>query len=324
MMMQSVSACNYTSSYGLSDESKSCIRRVMGDKKGQEMIDQWEAAQMQQAMTPSSTCTIMPPPSTGYSAPRVSRQPLQGLSVDELCCRYKSGGITGGELAAAGLGEIERLPGLRERCQEAFAIFDTLRDDPDVGKGARLGLSVMGETDFPHNLPYDSLLERCQKDSRPSTVLYPALMEGLKNCRKATNQELVDSAEKMFDAIPLSRDDERPMEKAYAGMRVLVTLAGCMGEVEVAEYKPGMPDFFNTPLRNLKSDAQSFLVAQVSCNTVKESFGQMRNFSRQTRECKDLLKAVSEEGPPKTLTIDIDDDENIVNIGGVRVKINSR
>jgi hypothetical protein len=325
MNMQALTAYNYTSSYGLSEESKNCIRRVMGDKEGQEMIDTWEANERAQAMTPSATCTITPTQVQGAFVPQPPARTmrLQGLSVDDLCYQYRNGAITGEELAQAGLKEIERLPGLRERCQEASAIFDTLRTDPDVGKIARLGLSVMGDADYPPGIPYDSLLDRSRRDSRPSTVLYPALMEGLKNCHKASEVELVDIAEKMFDSIPLGYNDERPMEKLYAGLRELITLAGLMGEVEVAnQYAPGLPGHLSTPLRNLKTDAQSYNIAKIYCGSVTESFGEMRHFTKEYKECKNMVEAVSEEGPPRTITVDIDKDNNIVNIGGVKLQIN--
>jgi hypothetical protein len=323
--MQSVAAYNYRGSYGLSDESKNCIRKVMGETKGQEMIDQWEANERQQAMTPSATCTIAPPQTQNTFAPQasMSRPSLQGLSVEDLCYQYRNGAITGEELAQAGLKEVERLPGLKERCQESLAIFDTLRDDPDVGKVARIGLSVMGDAQYPQGIPYDSLLDRSRRDSRPSTVLYPAIIEGLRNCRKAEGPALVDIAEKMFDSIPLGYNDERPMEKLYAGLRELVTLAGLMGEVEVADqYAPGLPGHLSTPLRNLKTDAQSYTIAQVYCGSVKDSFAEMRRFTREYKECKDMVEAVSEDGPPKTITVDIDNENNIVNIGGVKLQIN--
>lgn len=190
---------------------------------------------------------------------------------------------------------------------------------PAAGYAARLALAVGGEVDFPQ-APYDSMLERSFADSRPDEYLRPALETAAHAPLPVSFESLVDLAEKMVDALPM--DWNRPMEKAYAAIRLQVGLAKCLGETKVvsAARDDGSDGFLIARLSNLKRDAQSVTLATVTVGAVRDEFQRIREVAR-TFDRKGGIDAANGRDQAPTSAIQVNHEEGYVNIGGVRVGI---
>lgn len=156
---------------------------------------------------------------------------------------------------------------------------------------------------FTDSLPYDSMLERAYRNCRPSSALVPALDVALRSPEPGCPGETLTLAEKMFEALPLDAND--PMQKGFAGLRLLMAVARTMGDVRVS----GMHDLMTSPLSNLRDDAKSETLGKLMVTEVQSGFQAMRGF-------------VDERGQvvnPNTTTITQGLDT--VTIGGVTLEI---
>lgn len=219
---------------------------------------------------------------------------------------------------------------------------DGLFGVPGSGFPARLALAMGGEVEFP-GAPVDSMLERSFADSHPGLELAPAFREAAMAGIPPSCEALVDLAEKMIKSVPM--DWDKPMEKAYAAIRLQVGLAKCLGETKIVPNRDdGTEGFLMSKLANLKRNAQSQALAQVTVNEVMSQFGRLREVARKfdgmaaptPQPGPNADGTANDEGniapgatgglaaaagyvPPSA--IQVNHEEHYVNIGGVKVAI---
>lgn len=217
---------------------------------------------------------------------------------------------------------------------------DGLPGVPGSGFPARLALAMGGEVEFP-GAPVDSMLERSFADSHPDASLAPAFHQVAVAGIPTSCEALVDLAENMIKAVPM--DYNQPMEKAYAAIRLQVGLAKCLGETRIVpKNDDGSDGFLVAVLGNLKRNAQSQALAQVTVNEVMREFGRLRDVARKfdqagssqpgnatdaaagaepgsTPVISGGLAAAAGYTPPSA--IQVNHEEHYVNIGGVKVAI---
>lgn len=125
---------------------------------------------------------------------------------------------------------------------------------------------------FTDSLPYDSMLERSYRNCRPSNALLPGIDVALRSPEPGNPGETLALAEKMFEALPIDPND--PMQKGFAGLRLLMAVARTMGDVRVS----GMHDLMTSPLSNLRDDARSETLGKLMVSEVHSGFQAMRQF----------------------------------------------
>lgn len=201
---------------------------------------------------------------------------------------------------------------------------DGLPGAPQEGYAARLALALGGECVRELDAlrpPDSSMLRRSLVDSRPDRQLAPAFETAALATAPTSFTSLVDLAEKMIDALPMDR--QRPMEKAYAAIRLQLGLIGCLGQTRKASWtgvNEGENDFLFAPLENLRRDAQSETVAQVAVLAVRQDFTHIREVAQKfDREIGlDIDRGHDEVSQPAIVR---DEAEGFVSIGGVKVAI---
>jgi hypothetical protein len=195
----------------------------------------------------------------------------------------------------------------KEETESLFQHFRSLEEDPHAGRTAKIVIGMLGAAPFLGG-PRDSLVDRSYRNMRPSEDLLPALRIASNHHVTASTVEAVDLAQEMFDAIPMNWD--RPMDKAYAGIRMGLALAGLFGKVRCAETSE---EFFMSPLANLKDDGQPPALAQVTIQQVRKDFDKLREMAREFDE----RGVLEESSPAKKIVVK----EKTVEIGGVRLAI---
>lgn len=194
----------------------------------------------------------------------------------------------------------------RHETESLFQHFQGLKDDPHASRTAKLVIGVLGAEPFLGG-PRDSLVERSWKYLQPREDFLPALRFAADHHVTKNVQDAIDVAQQMFDAIPMSW--ERPMDKAYAGIRMELAIAGMMGTVRPAETSE---EFFMSPLANLKDDGQSPALAQVTIMQVKKDFDKLRELAKEFDTTGEAPVS-----PAKKIVVK----EKTVEIGGVRLAI---
>lgn len=170
------------------------------------------------------------------------------------------------------------------------------------GDRMALGLAAAGQgVLFTDSLPYDSLLERSYRNCRPSDALVPAVDVALRSAEPRNPGEALTLAEQMFEALPVDPND--PMQKGFAGIRMLMAVVKKMGDVRVV----GL-DGMSTPLLNLRDDAKSENLGKIMVMEVRKSFVEMRSF-------------VDEKGYPVRTAPTITEGLDTVTIGGVTLEV---
>lgn len=249
----------------LSDEARQTIWRTLGPTMG--------AAEVQRLID-------------GYEG--TSSQPDPGLVPAGIVAGAAQGTPTVSDLFAPGAPRD-----LEDGKQKLAQVGGKLAD---LG-GAAAGVGRL----FTDSLPYDSMLERSYRNCRASEALLPAVAVALRGPEPQSPLETLDLAEKMFNA--LSRDSYDPMQKGFAGLRLLMAVTHQAGDVRVL----GLDDMA-IPLLNLRDDAKSDTLAQMVEGSVKKSFSELR--------------AVLKDNPnPTVLAPSISTGEDTVTIGGVTLAI---
>jgi hypothetical protein len=210
----------------------------------------------------------------------------------------------------------ERPRGVRD----AIARFHDMQDDPATAHVARMGLALLGEVTFPESVPVDSLLDRCRRHSLPDASLLPACEIALRSPSRQDPAELVALAQEMADSIQLGR--ERPMEKPFAMMRLMLAVLPTLGEVTVQGRLAEVDDFLSNSLWNMRDDAQSLTIVKVCISSVQEAMHELTRMAANRAQLVAMADAgkASPTKPPPEITRQAD----TITIGGVRLNVAAR
>lgn len=253
-----------SSMQSLSQEAKDCIRRTLEPSLGAEEVQRM--IDSYEGTSPDPAAAAPAPAPAGAMAPAPTREQLWAPSP------------------------ARSLEDGKEKLREVG------------GDRGALGLAAAGvDRLFTDSLPYDSLLERSYRNFRPTESLVPALDVALRSPEPKNPAEMLEVANQMFDALPVDPYD--PMQKGFAGLRLLMAVVKKMGDVRVV----GL-DQMSTPLRNLRDDARSENLGRIMADTVRESFGELRT----------MLK---DNPNPVTLQPSITEGVDTVTIGGVTLEV---
>lgn len=308
-------------SFGLTTETKDYLLKTLGSQS-QDLIDKYEAAEQQQAgfsPMPSS----LPGMSASGSAQTAGTNQGPASSIDELLNRYQSGSMSGFNTAVTGAELLKKMkPDRKDNILgETRRLFLALQHDKQVGEAAKIGLGITGDVNYPQRVSHDSMIHRSDRDSRPDNSLMPACLKVLENMEASKPEELTDLCDKALDAI--SYDNERPMEKLYAGIRMLLALSISTGKVDADGTPEKTNSFLTNSLSNLITDAQDDMIAKVGVGSVKESFAYFKKSIAMKNEAQEMIQAtVTDQQKPADQKIEVG--SNKVTIGGVELKRRTR
>src|SRR5262249_531378 len=151
----------------------------------------------------------------------------------------------------------------------------------------------------------------CRRYSRPDGTLLAACETALAEPRVDSDHALYQLAGKMCASIPYG--EKRPMEKAYAEIRMLVAAAPMVGGLSFEGGRGKAQDFKSARL-HVVDDVQSETIAKVTAMPIEKYFQQMVEIGEINR----AIGSQSQQAP--TITSESD----TINLGGVKVKINRR
>lgn len=307
--------------FNLSSDVKDYILKTLGPQS-QEMIDKFEEGESRQTgFTPMPSSLPSTPAAGNINAADANLRPVS--SIDDLISRYQSGGISGFNTAVTGAELLKGItPNRKDNVlNEVRKLFLSLKDDRQVGEAARIGLGITGDVNYPQKVNYESMIFRSDRDSRPDNSLMPGCFTVLENMEASKPEYLTDLCDKALDTIPY--DNERPMEKLYAGIRMLLALSISTGKVDSDGVPENTKSFLTNSLGNLQTDAQDDMIAKVGVGSVKESFAHFKKTIAMKNEAQEMIRAVSPD-EPKPVDRRIEVGNNTVTIGGVELKRRGR
>ena len=308
-------------SFGLTADAKDYILKTLGSQS-QDLIDKYEAAEQQQAGYSPMPSSL--PGTTGSGtaqATGMSQGPVSG--IDDLLNRYQSGSLSGFNTAVTGAELLKNMTPNRKNnvLNEARKLFLALQNDKQVGEASRIGLGITGDVNYPRQVSHESMIHRSDRDSRPDNTLLPGCFAVLENMEASKPEDLTDLCDKALDAIPY--DNERPMEKLYAGIRMLLALSVSTGKVDADGNPEKVNSFLTNSLSNLQTDAQDDMIAKVGVGSVKESFAYFKKSIAMKNEAQEMIQAtVTDQQKPADRKIEVS--SNKVTIGGVELKRRTR
>lgn len=305
-------------SFGLTADAKDYILRTLGSQS-QDLIDKYEAAEQQQAGYSPMPSSL--PSSAGTQVAGASLGPVSG--IDDLLNRYQSGGMSGFNTAVTGAELLKNMtPNRKDNVlNETRRLFLALQNDRQVGEAAKIGLGITGDVNYPQKVNHESMIFRSDRDSRPDNTLMPGCLKVLENMEASKPEDLTDLCDKALDAI--SYDNERPMEKLYAGIRMLLALSISTGKVDADGNPEKVNSFLTNSLSNLVTDAQDDMIAKVGVGSVKESFAYFKKSIGMKNEAQEMIQAtVTDQQKPADQKIEVG--SNKVTIGGVELKRRTR
>lgn len=190
--------------------------------------------------------------------------------------------ISGPEALVQGKQLMERISEPRKRHEAARVLMERLREDESLGQAASLTLAMLGDSSEVPQADYYSLLERTKRDSRPEGYCEPAIQVALDRLSTVGNRpaSLLLFGGEMLDA--LEQDSQRPMEKAYAGVRMLGNMTARLNPDGALLGDDRGREFLTSSLANMIDDAQSPAVAQITAQTAQSGLrelGQMMSLT---------------------------------------------